>query len=474
MAGMMKRKAPKSKEAVKKEARPKLEAGEKRPAGERREARRHVRRTNQSEALYERAKKRMPGGVSSPVRSFNAVGGIPFFVKKGKGAFLHDVDGNRYVDYVMSYGPLIFGHAYGPILTAVRRALQRGTSYGAPCRGEVGLAERVTKAVPSMERVRFVSSGTEALMSACRLARAATGRDLILKFSGCYHGHADSFLVAAGSGVATLGIPGSPGVPEALASLTLTARYNDLASVEAQFAAHPKRIAVIVVEPVAANMGVVLPKTGFLEGLRKVADREGALLLFDEVISGFRLAKGGAQEIYGVRPDLTCLGKIIGGGLPVGAYGGTEALMGEVAPDGPVYQAGTLSGNPLAMEAGKVMLDSLVPRVYQRLEKAAAALEAGMKKAAAELGVSDRLSFVRIGSISTMFFTPGPVENFDDAKKADTEAFKKYFHGMRKRGVFIAPAQFEAMFVSTAHGPAQIAATVKAHKEALREAFEPA
>jgi glutamate-1-semialdehyde 2,1-aminomutase len=466
---MMKRKAPKSKKLekapAKKEARPKV------AAGERRAARRNVRRTNQSDALWERAKKRMPGGVSSPVRSFNSVGGAPFYVKKGKGAFIHDADGNRYVDYVMSYGPLIFGHAYGPILTAVRRALQRGTSYGAPCRGEVELAERVAKAVPSMEKVRFVSSGTEALMSAVRLSRAATGRDLVLKFSGCYHGHADSFLVAAGSGVATLGIPGSPGVPEPLASLTLTARYNDLASVEAQFAAHPKKIAVIVVEPVAANMGVVLPEPGFLEGLRAIADGEGAVLLFDEVISGFRLAKGGAQEIYGIKPDLTCLGKILGGGLPVGAYGGTEALMGKVSPDGPVYQAGTLSGNPLAMEAGKVMLDSLVPKVYQQLEKTAASLEAGMRKAAGDLGVSDRLSFVRIGSISTMFFSPGPVRNFDDAKESDLEAFRKYFHGMRRRGVFIAPAQFEAMFVSTAHGPAQIAATVKAHKEALAEAF---
>ncbi len=462
---MMKRKPPKSKKAIKREAKPKL------AAPERRAARRAVRRTNQSDALFERGRKLMPGGVSSPVRSFASVGGTPFFVKKGKGAFLHDVDGNRYVDYVMSYGPLIFGHAYGPILSAVRRALQRGTSYGAPCRGEVELADRVTKAVPSIEKVRFVSSGTEALMSAVRLARGATGRDLVLKFSGCYHGHADSFLVAAGSGVATLGIPGSPGVPESLASLTLTARYNDLESVEALFEAHPKKIAVIVVEPVAANMGVVLPKPGFLEGLRKIADHDGTLLLFDEVITGFRLAKGGAQAVYGIRPDLTCLGKIIGGGLPVGAYGGSADLMAKVAPDGPVYQAGTLSGNPLAMEAGKVMLDSLVPKVYQQLETTAAAMEAGMKKVARELGVLDRLTFARIGSIATMFFTPGPVDNFDDAKRSDIPAFQRYFHGLRKRGVFIAPAQFEAMFISTAHNPAQIAATVKAHKEALKEAF---
>jgi glutamate-1-semialdehyde 2,1-aminomutase len=466
MAGMMKRKPPKSKKALKKEARPKV------PAEKRRADRRKVRRTNQSDALFERAKQKMPGGVSSPVRSFASVGGTPFYVKKGKGAFLIDADGNRYIDYVMSYGPLMFGHAPGPIQSGIRRALQRGTSYGAPCRGEVELAERVTKAVPSMEKVRFVSSGTEALMSAVRLARAATNRDLILKFSGCYHGHADSFLVAAGSGGATHGVTGSPGVPDAVASLTLTAKYNDLASVEGLFRAHSGKIAVIVVEPVAANMGVVLPKPGFLEGLRAIADREGALLLFDEVISGFRLAKGGAQELLGIRPDLTCLGKIIGGGLPVGAYGGRADLMAKVAPDGPVYQAGTLSGNPLAMEAGKVMLDSLVPKVYQQLEKTAASLEAGMKKAAKELKVEGRLSFVRIGSILTMFFAPGPIENFDEAKKADLEAFKRYFHGMRKRGIFIAPAQFEAMFVSTAHGPAQIAATVKAHKEALQEAFE--
>ena len=324
----------------------------------------------------------MPGGVSSPVRSFASVGGTPFFVKKGRGATVIDADGNRYVDWVMSYGPLVFGHAHGPILSAVRRALPRGTSYGAPTRGEVELAERVTKAFPSMEKVRFVSSGTEATMSAVRLARGATGRDLVLKFAGCYHGHADSFLVSAGSGVATLGIPGSPGVPASLAGLTLTARYNDLASVEALFAAHPKRIAVIAVEPVAANMGVVAPAPGFLEGLRAIANREGALLLFDEVITGFRVAKGGAQELYGVRADLTCLGKILGGGLPVGAYGGRADLMAKVAPDGPVYQAGTLSGNPLAMAAGKAMLDSLTPAVYAKLEKTAGELERGMNAAA--------------------------------------------------------------------------------------------
>ena len=429
------------------------------------------RRTTQSDALYERARKRMPGGVSSPVRSFRSVGGSPFFVKKANEAVIIDADGNRYIDYVLSYGPLVFGHRPKHVVSAVRRALEKGTSYGAPCRGEVELAERVSKAFPSMEKVRFVSSGTEAAMSAVRLARGATGRDLVLKFSGCYHGHADSFLVSAGSGVATLGIPGSPGVPKGLASMTVTATYNDLDSVRALFKEHKGRIAVIAVEPIAANMGVVAPKPGFLAGLREIADKEGALLLFDEVISGFRVAKGGAQELYGITPDLTCLGKILGGGLPVGAYGGRGDLMGQVAPDGPVYQAGTLSGNPLAMAAGKSMLDSLTPKVYAELEKKSALLEAGLREAAAEVGASDRVTLNRVGSILTTFFTKGPVENFDDAKKSDLEAFKRWFHTLLNRGVFVAPAQFEAMFVSTAHTEKQIEATVKAHKEGLRAAF---
>jgi glutamate-1-semialdehyde 2,1-aminomutase len=424
--------------------------------------------TTQSDRLFEKAKTLLPGGVDSPVRSFAAVGGSPFFVKKASGAVIVDADGNRYVDYVMSYGPLILGHGAKAVAAAVRRALPRGTSYGAPTKAEVELAARVVRAVPSIERVRFVSSGTEA---AIRLARAATGRDLVLKFAGCYHGHADSFLVQAGSAVATLGIPGSPGVPASLAGLTVTAAYNDLDSVGRLFAAHPERIAVIAVEPVAANMGVVLPKPGFLPGLREIADREGALLLFDEVISGFRLAKGGAQEIYGVKPDLTCLGKIIGGGLPVGAYGGRADLMAQIAPDGPVYQAGTLSGNPLAMAAGKAMLDSLTPAAYAKLERTGADLERGMRRIAEELGVSKRMTINRIGSILTPFFAPGPVENFDDAKRSDLEAFRKWFHAMRRHGVFVAPAPFEAMFVSTAHGPKETAATLKAHRAALVEAF---
>jgi len=436
--------------------------------------RKRLRRTKQSEALFERAKKRMPGGVSSPVRSFASVGGTPFFVKKGRGAILIDADGNRYVDWVMSYGPLMFGHAFRPVLAAVRRALPRGTSYGAPTKAEIELAERVAKAMPSMEKVRFVSSGTEAAMSAVRLARAATGRDLVLKFSGCYHGHADSFLVAAGSGVATLGIPGSPGVPAALAGLTLTARYNDLESVRELFRAHRERIAAIVVEPVAANMGVVTPVAGFLEGLRATADKEGALLLFDEVISGFRLARGGAQEVYGVRPDLTCLGKIIGGGLPVGAYGGRADLMGQIAPDGPVYQAGTLSGNPLAMAAGKAMLDALTPAVYAKVDRTARELEHGMNAAARRAGVADRVVLNRIGSILTPFFTKGPVRDFDEAKTSELGAFRRWYHSMLRQGVFVAPAQFEAMFVSTAHGPKEVEKTVKAHEIALGEAFAPA
>lgn len=440
----------------------------KKPAAPRR---RRVRRTTESDRLYARAKAKMPGGVSSPVRSFKSVGASPFFVKKAKGSVIVDADGNRYVDYVMSYGPHLFGHLPKAVLSAVRRALPRGTSYGAPCRAEVELAERVSRLVPSMEKVRFVSSGTEAAMSAVRLARAATGRDLVLKFSGCYHGHADSFLVAAGSGLATLGIPGSPGVPADLAKATLTAKYNDLDSVEALFRKHPGRIAVVAVEPVAANMGVVLPAPGFLEGLRKIADREGALLLFDEVITGFRLAKGGAQELFGIRPDLTCLGKILGGGLPVGAYGGRADLMAHVAPDGPVYQAGTLSGNPLAMAAGIAMLDSLTPAVYAKLERTAAKLEKGMRKVAQELGVDGKLTLNRVGSILTLFFDPGPIADFDDVKKSDGAAFNRWFHGLLKRGVFVAPAAFEAMFVSTAHTEKDLAKTLAAHREALKEAF---
>ncbi len=433
--------------------------------------RRRVRRTTESDRLYARAKAKMPGGVSSPVRSFKSVGATPFFVKKAKGSTIVDADGNRYVDYVMSYGPHLFGHLPKAVASAVRRALPRGTSYGAPCRAEVDLAERVTRLVPSIEKVRFVSSGTEATMSAIRLARAVTKRELVLKFSGCYHGHADSFLVAAGSGVATLSIPGSPGVPADLAKATLTARYNDLDSVEALFRQYPGQIAVLVVEPVAATMGVVPPRPGFLEGLRKVADREGALLLFDEVITGFRLAKGGAQELYGVKPDLTCLGKILGGGLPVGAYGGRADLMAHVAPDGPVYQAGTLSGNPLAMAAGIAMLDSLTPAVFTKLEKTAAKLEKGMRKVAQELGFEERLTLNRVGSILTLFFNPGPISDFDDVKKSDGAAFNRWFHGLLKRGVFVAPAAFEAMFVSTANTEKDLEKTLAAHREALKEAF---
>jgi glutamate-1-semialdehyde 2,1-aminomutase len=430
-----------------------------------------LRKPVRSDALTIRAKKRMPGGVSSPVRSFNSVGGQPFFVKKGKGALIYDVDGNKYVDYVMSYGPLLFGHAPTKVLSAVKKALGHGTSYGAPCPAEVDLAERVARLFPSIEKVRFVSSGTEAAMSGIRLARGATGRDVVLKFTGCYHGHADSFLVSAGSGVATLAIPGSPGVPASLAGLTVVAPYNDLDAVRAVFAANKGKIAAIFVEPVAANMGVVLPKPGFLAGLRQIADADGALLVFDEVITGFRLAAGGAQELYGIKPDLTCLGKILGGGLPVGAYGGRADLMGKVSPDGPVYQAGTLSGNPLAMAAGKAMLDALNPAVFAKLEKSAALLEKGMRKAAADLGVDGKITINRIGSILTTFFGPGPITNFEEAKKTDLDAFKRYFHAMREKGVFIAPAPFEAMFVSTVHTPEQIKATVAAHKAALQAAF---
>ena len=421
-----------------------------------------------SSSLFRRARKVMPGGVSSPVRSFASVGGEPFFVASARGSRVRDADGRSYIDYVMSYGPHLFGHVPGFVRRALDRASRRGTSYGAPTELEVRLAERVAKMVPSIEMVRFVNSGTEATMSAIRLARGATGRKRIIKAEGAYHGHADSFLVAAGSGLATLGIAGSPGVPEELAALTTVVPYNDAGALEAAFTRFKGEIAAFILEPLAANMGVVLPADGYLQAARDLATRHGALLIFDEVISGFRIAAGGAQEIYGVAPDLTTLGKILGGGLPVGAYGGRRDLMEKMAPSGAVYQAGTLSGNPLAMSAGIAMLDEIARRPpYAQLEQKGAALEALLRAEIERRGLSGAVCLTRAGSLSTLFFAPGPMRGFADVKRSDTRRFAVFFHAMRERGIFLAPAQFEAWFLSTAHSDAEIRRTVRMAGESL-------
>lgn len=410
----------------------------------------------------------MPGGVSSPVRAFTAVGGTPRFIKSARGARITDEDGRRYIDYVMSWGPLIHGHAPKGLLDALRKVAAKGTSFGAPTVLEIELAEAVRRRVPSMELVRFTSSGTEAAMSALRLARAFTGRDAIVKFAGCYHGHADGFLVEAGSGAATLGVPTSPGVPAAVAALTLSARYNDLTSVEAALARQRGGVGAILVEPIAGNMGLVPPVSGFLEGLRAICDREGALLIFDEVISGFRASPGGAQGLLGVTPDLTCLGKIIGGGLPVGAYGGREDIMRRVAPDGPVYQAGTLSGNPLAMTAGLWSLGQLSDRLYARLEQLGELLAEGLADAAHRAACD--VSINRVGSLLTVYFTDRPVFNYDDAKDADTAAYGRFFQTMLGESVYLPPSQFEAWFLSGAHTTRDIDTTIAAAKKAFRSA----
>jgi glutamate-1-semialdehyde 2,1-aminomutase len=423
-------------------------------------------RTSKSLRLFERAQAVLPGGVDSPVRAFKAVGGTPPFVARAKGATITDVDGRTYIDYVMSWGPLLHGHAPRKLLRALSDTAKRGTSFGAPTALEVSLAERVRTLMPSMEMVRFVSSGTEATMSALRVARAAIGRDKVIKFAGCYHGHADPFLVEAGSGATTLGVPTSPGVPEGAASTTLTARYNDLDTVARLFAAHPGEIAAVIIEPIAGNMGVVPPQPSFLQDLRTLCTREGALLIFDEVISGFRVAPGGAQESYGVRPDLTCLGKIIGGGLPVGAYGGRAELMQLVAPAGPVYQAGTLSGNPLAMTAGEWALGELSPRLYRRLDRLGARLAAGLLAAARQAGISMQVN--RAGSILTPFFTDAPVTDYVSACRADTSAYARFFQGMLAGGVYAPPSQFEGWFLSTAHDESIVDRTVKVARRALR------
>ena len=419
-----------------------------------------------------RARQLMPGGVSSPVRSFASVGGEPFFVAAGKGARVRDADGRAYIDYVQSYGPHLFGHAPDFLRRALAKAARQGTSFGAPTEAEVRLAERITKMVPSIEMVRFVNSGTEATMSALRLARAATGRKRIVKTEGGYHGHADAFLVSAGSGVATLGIAGSPGVPEDVASLTTVVPYNDVQSLEAAFSKFPDEIAAVILEPLAANMGVVRPAPGYLESVRDLTRRDGALLIFDEVISGFRVAPGGAQELYGVTPDLTTLGKIVGGGLPVGAYGGSRDLMSKIAPSGPVYQAGTLSGNPLAMAAGIAMLDEIRrDPPYEELERKGALLEKAAGEAISQADVEGRVHYERVGSLSTLFFCSGPVRDFASVKRSDTKRYALFFHAMRERGIFLPPAQFEAWFVSTAHEEKEIRKTAKAVEESLRVAF---
>jgi glutamate-1-semialdehyde 2,1-aminomutase len=424
-------------------------------------------KTVTSQRLFARARQVLPGGVDSPVRAFKAVGGSPLFIRRASGARLEDVDGNRYIDYVMSWGPLIHGHAPRALVEAIASAARRGTSFGAPSALEHELAERVRALMPSMERVRFVSSGTEAAMSVIRLARAFTRRDRIVKFEGCYHGHADPFLVKAGSGATTLGVPTSPGVPAPAAADTLLARYNDLGSVDAQIRTYPTSIAAVIIEPIAGNIGVVPPADGFLAGLRDRCTQHGILLVFDEVISGFRAAPGGAQAVFGIRPDLTCLGKIIGGGLPVGAYGGRADVMSLIAPEGPVYQAGTLSGNPVAMTAGAWALRNLSPVLYRTLARRGSALAMGLAEAARDARVP--LQVNAFGSLLTPFFTSAPVYDYQSALAADSGAYATFFRGMLKRGIYPPPSQFEAWFLSAAHTDAHIRTTIDAARGAMKE-----
>jgi glutamate-1-semialdehyde 2,1-aminomutase len=424
---------------------------------------------DRSEELFQKAIRLIPGGVNSPVRAFRAVGGTPRFIREAKGARITDVDGRSYIDYVCSWGPMILGHADEETVEALRSAIERGTSYGAPTELEVLIAEEIIDAVPSIEMVRMVNSGTEAVMAAIRLARGVTGRNKIIKFEGCYHGHVDSLLVRAGSGVATLGLPDSPGVPAHLARDTITVPFNDPEALKRAFAEH-RDIAAVIVEPVVGNMGCVLPRPGYLDLMRELTRRNGALLIFDEVMTGFRLARGGAQELYGVTPDLTTLGKIIGGGLPVGAYGGSRDIMQYVAPSGPVYQAGTLSGNPLAMTAGLVTLRRLRdPDVYRRLDLAGARLCAGLMEAAREAGVEVTIN--RAGSMWTVFFTAGPVEDWASAAKSDRGRFARFFHAMLDEGVYLPPSQFEAAFISLAHDDAVLDKTVEAARRAFARAI---
>lgn len=416
--------------------------------------------TSQSASLFQRAQSLIPGGVNSPVRAFKSVGGQPVFIDRAEGCRMYDVDGNAYIDYVMSWGPMILGHAPSAVVEAVREAVKRGTSYGAATALEVELAQRIVDIVPSIEMVRMVNSGTEAVMSAIRLARGFTGRDKIVKFEGCYHGHADGLLVKAGSGATTLGIPDSPGVPASYAGHTISAKYNDLEGFKSIVDTHAADLAAVIVEPIAGNMGVVPPKPGFLQGLRELTAKHDIVLIFDEVISGFRVAPGGAQELYGIHPDLTTLGKIIGGGFPVGAYGGRREIMEKLAPVGPVYQAGTLSGNPVAMTAGIATLKSLTPDVYADLDAKAAKLSTGLSEVAKRIGIPVVMN--RVGSMMTAFFTSQPVVDYDSAKTSNTATYAQYFRGMLERGVYLAPSQFEAAFVSTAHSDEDIEATIAA------------
>lgn len=421
---------------------------------------------SKSQDLFTDAQAVIPGGVNSPVRAFKSVGTDPLFISSASGSKIVDADGRSYIDYVGSWGPMIVGHANEEVLEAVIDAARSGTSFGAPTERETVLARMVIEAVPSIEKVRMVNSGTEATMSAIRVARGVTGRDRIVKFNGCYHGHADGLLVKAGSGALTLGIPDSPGVPEDYARNTLIAEYNDSGSVEKLFESNKGEIAAVIVEPVPGNMGVMIPAEGFLEGLRELCTDQGALLIFDEVMSGFRVAYGGAQELYGVTPDLTTLGKVIGGGLPVGAYGGKAEYMSQVAPEGPIYQAGTLSGNPLAMAAGIITLQILQrPGTYEALEKTASSLAEGLVEANEKLEMD--FAFNRAGSMFTTFFTHGPVRDFAGAKASDTSVFGSYFRAMLDEGIYLAPSQFEAAFISLAHSEEDIATTVIAHERAL-------
>lgn len=417
-----------------------------------------------SKRLFDQANKTLVGGVNSPVRAFNGVGGNPFFVQSGKGPVITDVDGNEFVDYVLSWGPLILGHAAPVVEEAVKAALSRGASFGIPTEAEIQLAEMLVDMVPCLEKVRLVNSGTEATMSAIRLARGYTGRDLIVKIEGCYHGHVDSLLVKAGSGLTTLGVPTSPGIPEGIAATTLTVPFNDLAALEAVFAAHGEQIAGVIIEPVAGNMGVIPPEEGYLAGIQKITKGHGALLIFDEVMTGFRVALGGAQERYGITPDLCTLGKVIGGGLPVGAYGGSAEIMDHLSPVGPVYQAGTLSGNPLATAAGLAALGALSGSgVFDAIEEKLSVLGEGMAEIAKDTGIP--IFQTQVGTMACMFFHDGPVRNYEEATASDTERYAKFFWGMLERGVYFAPSQFEACFMSAAHEPEHLNKTLDAARE---------
>jgi len=422
-----------------------------------------------SSELFINANKVIPGGVNSPVRAFKGVGGTPIFVKEAKGAYLYDEDGNRLIDYINSWGPMILGHAYEPVVRAVIEKAKKGTSFGMPTELETKIAELAVSMVPNIDKIRFVNSGTEACMSAIRLARGFTKRDKIIKFSGCYHGHSDSFLIAAGSGLSTFGVPNSPGVTQGTAKDTLLASYNDLENVKALFEANPEEIAAIIVEPVAGNMGCIPPNNGFLEGLRALCSENGALLIFDEVMTGFRLAKGGVQELYGIQADIVCFGKVIGGGLPVGAFAAREEIMNFLAPLGPVYQAGTLSGNPLAMAAGYEMLKALQSdaEVYTRLEEKTAYLEKGIAKVLAENNVVHTIN--RVGSMISVHFDANPVYDFETAKNGDNETFKKFFHGLLRRGVYIAPSAYETWFITDALTYEDLDFTIQAIADTAQE-----